>query len=89
MFVLAKRNIIIPSNISGTPALALNKDCFAEVPEWAEHSAYFQALVNDGKLIVTDSSDKATQAAADKKLKPRRAKADESAEKAADAAPES
>ena len=77
MFVLAKRSIIIPSSEPGTPALALKKDCFAEVPKWAERSPYFQALVSDGKLIVTDHTDKSTQDAADKKLKPRRGKADE------------
>lgn len=88
MFVLAKRNIIIPSSAPGTPALALKKDGFADVPAWAESSPYFQALVSDGKLIVTDHSDKSTQDAADKKLKPRRGKTDEVPAEAAEAAPE-
>ena len=88
MFVLAKRNIIIPSAEPGVPPIALKKDGFADVPAWAESSPYFQALVNDGKLIVTDHSDKSTQDAADKKLKPRRGKTDEVPAEAAEAAPE-
>lgn len=88
MFVLAKRNIIIPSAEPGIPPVALKKDGFADVPAWAESSPYFQALVSDGKLIVTDRTDKSTQDAADKKLKPRRGKANESSSEAADSAPE-
>ena len=88
MFVLAKRNIIIPSAEPGVPPVALKKDGFADVPVWAESSPYFQALVSDGKLIVTDRTDKSTQDAADKKLKPRRGKTDEVPAEAAEAAPE-
>ena len=88
MFVLAKRNIIIPSTEPGIQPVALKKDGFADVPAWAESSPYFQALVSDGKLIVTDRTDKSTQDAADKKLKPRRGKTDEVPAEAAEAAPE-
>ena len=88
MFVIAKRNIIIPAVEPGVAPVALHKDLFAAVPEWAAQTDYFQQLVKDGKLIVTDHSDKFTQAAADKKLKPRRGKADEVPAKAAEAAPE-
>lgn len=77
MFVLSKRNIIIPSHTSGVDPVVLKKDGFSDVPEWAAQTAYLKALVEDGKLIVTDHSDKATQDAADKKLKPRRGKSED------------
>ena len=38
MFVLAKRNIIIPSTEPGIQPVALKKDGFADVPELAEYS---------------------------------------------------
>ena len=65
-FILAKRNIILPSGAVGVPAVALKKDVLADVPDWAADTAYFKALVADGKIVVTDRSDKATQAAAEK-----------------------
>lgn len=88
MFVLAKRNIIIPSSEAGVSPVALKKDGFADVPAWAASTSYFQALVKDGKFIVTDHTDKSTQDAADKKLKPRRGKAAEPSAETADPAPE-
>lgn len=77
MFVLSKRNIILPSRIPGVAPVVLKKDGFADVPDWAADTAYFKALVEDGKLIVTGHSDKTTQDAADKKLKPRRGKSED------------
>lgn len=47
MFVLAKRNIIIPSTEPGIQPVALKKDGFADVPEWAEYSPYVTELNND------------------------------------------
>lgn len=76
MFVLAKRNIIIPGP-AGTAPVVLKKDGFATVPGWAAETAYFKALCADGKIVATDRTDKATQAAAEKPVKTRRAKADE------------
>ena len=77
MFILAKRNIIIPSNARGVEPVVLKKDGFATVPDWAADTAYFRALVDDGKIVVSDHSDKAVQDAADKPVKTRRAKAAE------------
>ena len=77
MFVLAKRNIIIPSPAPGVAPVVLKKDGFATVPDWAAETAYFKALVADGKIVATDHSDKAVQTAAEKPAKTRRPKAEE------------
>lgn len=44
MFILAKRNIIIPSPAPGVAPVVLKKDGFATVPDWAAETAYFKAL---------------------------------------------
>lgn len=76
MFVLAKRNIILPG-APGVQPLRLKKGLFADVPDWAADTAYFRALVADGKIVTVDHSDKAAQDAAEKPVKTRRAKAEE------------
>ena len=73
MFVLSKRNIIIPAP-DGSTAVRLAREQLAEVPDWAAKTDYFQALVKDGKIVPTGKSDKETQAAEDKKVKTRRGK---------------
>lgn len=73
MFVLSKRNIIIPAP-DGSSAVRLAREQLAEVPDWAAKTGYFQALVKDGKIVLTGKSDKETQAAEDKKVKTRRGK---------------
>ena len=73
MFILAKRNIIIPSPETGMKPVVLKKDGFATVPDWAAETAYFKALCADGKIVATEHSDKA----AEKPVKTRRAKAEE------------
>lgn len=77
MFILAKRNIIIPSPENGVKPVILKKDSFATVPDWAAETAYFKALCADCKIVATEHSDKAVQAAAEKPVKTRRAKAEE------------
>lgn len=71
MFVLSKRNIIIPAP-DGSTAVRLAREQLAEVPDWAAKTNYFQALVADGKIVPTDTSDKSTQQAEEKKVKTRR-----------------
>ena len=71
MFVLSKRNIIIPAP-DGSQKVRLSRDTLCDVPEWAAKTGYFRALVRDGKIVVTGRSDKETQAAAEKKVKTRR-----------------
>ena len=73
MFVLSKRNIIIPAP-DGSVSVRLAREQLAEVPDWAAKTDYFQALVKDGKIVLTDKSDKSAQAAAEKKVRTRRGK---------------
>ena len=57
-FVVSNRNIVIPSP-DGRERVRLPKGFMGAVPDWAPKTAYFKALVADGKLIVSDSkSDK-------------------------------
>lgn len=73
MFVLSKRNLIIPAP-DGSTAVRLAREQLAKVPDWAAETEYFRALVADGKLVPTGTSDKETQAADEKKVKIRRGK---------------
>ena len=73
MFVLSKRNIAIPAPDVST-AVALRRDVMTEIPDWAAKTAYFQELVDDGKIVPSGISDKETQKAAEKKVKTRRGK---------------
>ena len=73
MFVLSKRNIIIPAP-DGSTAVRLAREQLAEVPDWAVKTEYFQALVADGKIVPSGRSDKSAQAASEKKVKTRRGK---------------
>lgn len=71
MFVLSKRNVDLP----GPGGIVhLSRDQMADVPAWAADTAYFKALVADGKIVPSATSDKSTQAAAEKKVKTRRGK---------------
>lgn len=71
MFVLPKRNILLPW-AGGTIRLA--RGVMATIPDQTAETAYFKALVADGKLVVSDRSDKSAQAAAEKKVRTRRGK---------------
>ena len=73
MFVLPKRNIEVPAP-DGSAVIRLRAGVMATVPDWAAESNYFKALVADGKIVPSGKSDKATQAAAEKKVKTRRGK---------------
>ena len=56
MFVMSKRNIIIPSP-DGTESVRLQRGEVAAVPEWASKTAYFKALLEDGKLLAADGAE--------------------------------
>lgn len=71
MFVLSKRNIILPAP-DGSAAVRLARGQMAELPDWAEETDYFRGLVRDGKLVPTGTGDKAAQEADEKKVKIRR-----------------
>ena len=73
MFVMSKRNIILPSP-DGTASVRLVRDFVGEIPEWAAQTEYYRALVADGKIVPTGKSDKDIQKADEKKAKTRRGK---------------
>lgn len=73
MFVMSKRNIILPSP-DGTASVRLVRDFIGEIPEWAAQTEYYRALVADGKIVPTSKSDKDIQKADEKKVKTRRGK---------------
>lgn len=73
MFVMSKRNIILPSP-DGTASVRLVRDFVGEIPEWAAQTEYYRALVADGKIVPTSKSDKDIQKADEKKVKTRRGK---------------
>lgn len=71
MFVLAKRNIVIPKKGGGSQ-VRLRRGELALLPEWAEKSSYVSALIADKKLVVSGKDDKSLQSAAEKPTKVRR-----------------
>lgn len=73
MFVLPKRNIILPSQ-DGSTSVRLRAGLMETVPDWAAETPYFKALVKDGKIVPSNASDKSAQAAAEKKVRTRRGK---------------
>lgn len=56
MVVVSKRNIILPG--PNGERFHMPRDFVGPVPAWAEKSAYFKALVEDGKVIVSESRKK-------------------------------
>lgn len=68
MFVVSKRNIIVPSQ-DGAREFPLPKGFMGEVPAWVSKSPYFKSLVNDGKVIVSKSKKDSDVAAAVEKTK--------------------
>ena len=73
MFVLPKRNIILPSP-DGSKTVRVRRGVLDTIPDWAAETAYFKALVAEGKIVVTTARDRDTQAAEEKKVKTRRGK---------------
>lgn len=73
MFILSKRNIVIPAP-DGMSSIKLTRDDLTTVPDWAAETDYFKELVADGKIVPTTSKDKNIQDAAEKKVKIRRGK---------------
>lgn len=73
MFVLSKRNIVLPAP-DGSAAVRLRAGMMETVPDWAAETDYFRALVKDGKIVPSGTSDKEEQKAAEKKVKTRRGK---------------
>lgn len=76
MFILSKRNIILPSS-DGHETIRVARDFVGEIPDWATKTDYFKMLVKDGKIVPTGTTDKDIQKAAEKPVKIRRAKSEE------------
>lgn len=55
MFVLSKRNIVIPAP-DGSAAVRLRAGMMETVPGWAAETDYFRALVRDGKVVPSGAS---------------------------------
>jgi len=54
MFIVSKRNIIIPGG-KDREDVSIAKDFVGEVPDWVGKTAYFKALAADGKIVLSDS----------------------------------
>lgn len=67
MFVVSKRNIILPG--PNGEKFRMPRDYMGPVPAWAEESAYLKALAEDGKVIISDSGRDKDIDAAEKKRK--------------------
>lgn len=66
MFIVSKRNIILPSK-DGKRAFRVDRDYIGEIPEWAADTDYFRALAADGKIGVPEGHSDGALEAADKK----------------------
>ena len=74
MFIYSNRNVILRSQ-DGAQSYPVRRGFVGDIPDWATKTAYFRALVADGKISVPAShQDKDTQDAADSKVKTRRGK---------------
>lgn len=67
MFVVSKRNIILPG--PDGEKFHMPRDYMGPVPAWAEGSAYLKALAADGKVIISDSGKDKDIDTAEKKRK--------------------
>ncbi len=67
MFIVAKRNIVIPSEDSAIEYF-IAKDYMGIVPEWVGKTKYFQELVEDGKIVASTPKDKDLDAAEEKEV---------------------
>ena len=87
MVVVSHRNIIIPAP-DGSTAFNLPKGYIGKIPTWVERTEYFNLLVKDGKISVTESTKDKALEDADEKAKKAEAKARAEAKKTAEKAKE-
>lgn len=74
MFIMAKRNVILPSP-DGSRQHKVDRGFIGNIPDWATETDYFRALVKDGKIAVPQGTkDKDTQEADEKLVTVRRGK---------------
>lgn len=55
MVILCKRNVIIPSD-DGKASRFIPKDYIGKVEDWVTKTQYFNALVADGKIVITKTT---------------------------------
>lgn len=55
MLVVSNRNVIVPSD-DGSAACPLPKGFIGQIPGWVTETAYFKALVQDGKVGIAEST---------------------------------
>lgn len=67
MFVVSKRNIILPG--PNGEKFHMPRDYMGPVPAWAEESVYLKALEADGKVIISASGGDKDIDTAEKKRK--------------------
>ena len=73
MFIVSKRNIILPSK-DGTETYFVPRGYIGSIPNWAAETEYFRALVIDGKIGTPEGrKDKAVEAEAVKPVRKRKA----------------
>lgn len=72
MFVVSKRNIILPG--PNGERFHMPRDYMGTVPAWAEGSAYLKALEADGKIIISASGKDKDIDAAEKEKRGKRGK---------------
>ena len=53
---MSRRNIVIHSP-DQSQVCPLRRDCIGPVPDWVPKTAYFKALVADGKLVLPKKQD--------------------------------
>lgn len=63
MFIMAKRNIELPSG-DGSQKHKVARGFIGEIPDWACDTPYFRALAKDGKIVIPASKKDSDIAAA-------------------------
>lgn len=71
MFILSNRNVILPYP-DGSGAVRIRRDFVGEVPDAVTGTEYFAALVKEGKIVMTQKSDKEVQKAAEQPVNAKR-----------------
>jgi len=51
-FIVSNRNIVIPGPAGAEPC-RLTRGYMGPVPDWVPKTAYFKALVSDGKIVLS------------------------------------
>lgn len=69
MFIVSKRNIVIPGE-RGRAGASIPKDFAGEIPDCVGENAYFKMLVEDGKILLPEKAEKKSREKAEKTKAP-------------------